>query len=125
MHYLLDTHVLLWWLIAPEKLNTKSQKIIRDKSNTIFISSVSFWEMAIKKSLGRITLPHNLMEAVTEENFKLLPILPEECIGVADLPFIHSDPFDRLLIIQAKLLDLVIITKDEKIPKYPVVTLKA
>ena|SRR5579864_3994861 len=125
MQYLLDTHVLLWWFITPEKISVKARKIIRDKSNEIFISSVSFWEMAIKKSLGRLTLPHNLIEAVTAESFKILPIMAEEGLGVADLPLLHTDPFDRLLIIQAKLHDLVIITKDSKIAEYSVITIKA
>lgn len=125
MQYLLDTHVVLWWLTTPKKISAKAQKIIRDKSNMIFISSVSFWEMAIKKSLGRLTLPHNLIEAVTTEGFKILPIMPEDGLGVADLPLLHSDPFDRLLIIQAKLNDLIIITRDAKIPEYPVVTMGA
>ena len=125
MQYLLDTHVLLWWFTTPTKIKPKAQKIIRDKSNTIFLSSVSFWEMAIKKSIGRLTLPHNLLEAVAAENFKILPIMPDECLGVADLPMLHADPFDRLLILQAKLNDLVLITRDEKIIQYPLVTLKA
>lgn len=125
MQYLLDTHVLLWWFTLPEKIHKKAQAIIRDKSNIIYVSSASFWEMAIKKSLGRLTLPHNLIETVVIENFKILPIMPEESLGVADLPFLHADPFDRILIIQAKLNDLILITHDEKISEYPVVTLKA
>lgn len=125
MQYLLDTHVVLWWLTEPEKIHSKARKIIKDRANTIFVSSVSFWEIAIKKSLGRLTLPHNLLEAVAIEGFKILPIMPEECLGVADLPFFHSDPFDRLLVIQAKLNDLVIITKDTKIAEYPTVTMNA
>ncbi len=125
MQYLLDTHILLWWFTTPEKIKSKAQKIIKDKSNTIYLSSASFWEMAIKKSIGRLTLPHNLIEAATVESFKILPIMPEEGLGVADLPLLHSDPFDRLLIMQAKLNDLIIITKDSKITEYPVVTLQA
>lgn len=72
-----------------------------------------------------MTLPHNLLEALAAESFKILPVMPEEALGVADLPLIHSDPFDRLLVIQAKLHDLVIITKDDKIVDYPVITLGA
>ena len=125
MQYLLDTHVLLWWLTEPEKIKNKAQEIIKNRSNHIFVSSVSLWEMAIKKSIGKLTLPHNLLEAIATENFKLLPIMPNESLGVADLPFLHSDPFDRLLIIQAKLNDLVIITNDSKIVEYPVVTIDA
>lgn len=125
MQYLLDTHVILWWITTPKKISAKAQKIIKDKSNSVFLSSASFWEMAIKKSIGRLTLPHNLIETVTLEGFKILPITPEDGLGVADLPSIHADPFDRLLIIQAKLRDLVIITRDEKISEYPVVTIEA
>lgn len=125
MRYLLDTHVILWWFTAPEKIHNRARKIIKDKSNNIFVSSVSFWEMAIKKSLGRLTLPHNLIEAVAIESFKILPIMPEDCLGVADLPLLHADPFDRLLVMQAKLNDLIIITRDIAIPDYPVVTISA
>ncbi len=125
MHYLLDTHVILWWFTTPEKISKQAYKIIKDKSNVLYVSSVSFWEMAIKKGLGRLTLPHNLLEATAAENFKILPIMPEECLGVADLPLIHHDPFDRLLIIQAKLHDLVLITQDKTIAEYPVVIIRA
>src|SRR3990167_1549422 len=108
MKYLLDTHVLLWWLTEPEKIQTKAKKIIRDKANEIYISSASCWEMAIKKSLGRLTLPHNLLEAIALEGFQILPIKPEECLGITDLPMVHTDPFNRLLVMQAKFYDLVI-----------------
>lgn len=125
MRYLLDTHVVLWWLTEPEKIQTKAKKIIHDRANEIFVSSASFWEIAIKKSIGRLTLPHNLLETVAIEGFKILPIMPEECIGVADLPMLHADPFDRLLVLQAKLYDLVMITSDAKIAEYPVITINA
>lgn len=125
MEYLLDTHVLLWWLTTPDKINKKSRNIIKDKSNTVFISSASFWEMAIKKSIGRLTLPHNLIESIAVEGFRTLPIMPEESLGVADLPMIHADPFDRMLIIQAKLHDLIIITHDIKFAEYPVIAMAA
>jgi PIN domain nuclease of toxin-antitoxin system len=125
MKYLLDTHVILWWFTTPEKIRPKARKIIRDKANSIFISSASFWEMAIKKSLGRLTLPHNLLEAAALESFTILPIMPEEGLGVADLPALHSDPFDRLLVMQAKLNNLIIITRDDKIAEYPIVIVEA
>jgi PIN domain nuclease of toxin-antitoxin system len=124
MQYLLDTHALLWWLTTPDKLSTKAQNIIKDKSNVIYISSASFWEMTIKQGLGRLTLPHNLLETVATEHFKILPIMPEECLGVADLPMLHADPLDRLLVIQAKLHDLIIITRDKIISEYPVATMR-
>jgi PIN domain nuclease of toxin-antitoxin system len=125
MKYLLDTHVVLWWLEDPKKINIKARKIISDKKNEIVISSVSFWEMAIKKGLNRLKLPSNILEILSAENFKFLSIQPEEALSVSDLPLIHADPFDRMLIIQAKLNDMVLITRDEKIAEYPVVTILA
>ena len=125
MSYLLDTHVILCWLSEPQKINEKARNVIRDRSHNIYLSSASFWEMAVKQSIGKLTLPHNLLETLTIEGFKSLPILPQEALGVADLPMIHQDPFDRLIIVQAKLHDLILITADEKIIQYPVSTLKA
>ena len=125
MSYLLDTHVVLWWLTDPKNIRPKSRNIITDAASHVFISSVSFWEMAIKQSLHRLTIPHNLLETLISEGFKILPILPEEALGVADLPLIHTDPFDRLLIAQAKLNDFAMITRDKQIAKYPVTTLPA
>lgn len=125
MNYLLDTHVLLWWLTDPQKLSEKAQEIIRNRTNLIYVSSASIWEIAIKKSIGKLTLPHNLLATVTAEFFKFLPILPEEALGIADLPLLHADPFDRLLIMQAKLHDLVLITNDAKITEYPVTFVQA
>lgn len=125
MNYLLDTHVLLWWLTEPNNLSKKAQEIIMNKDNIIYVSSASVWEMAIKKSIGKLKLPHNLLSTITSEAFKFLPISPEEALGVADLALLHSDPFDRLLIMQAKLHDLILITNDTKITEYPVTFINA
>lgn len=120
MKYLLDTHALLWWLTEPQKLSKNAHEIIQNKTNIIYVSSASIWEMAIKKSIGKLKLPHNLLSTIASECFKFLPIMPEEALGVSDLPLLHADPFDRLLIMQAKFHDLVLITNDEKISQYPV-----
>jgi len=125
VNYLLDTHVLLWWLTAPKELSPKAHKIIADKDNTISVSCVSLWEMSIKKSLGRLTLPRNILEVMHHEGFTILPIGPEETLGICDLPMIHQDPFDRMLVMQAKMHDLVLITRDKHVMDYPVVTIKA
>ena len=125
MKYLLDTHVVLWWLEDPKKINIKARKIISDKKNEVYISSISFWEMAIKKGLNRLKLPANILEILNAENFKFLGLLPEEALSVADLPMIHNDPFDRILIMQTKLNDMILITRDEQLSKYPVVTILA
>lgn len=125
MNYLLDTHVILWWLTNPKEIAQKANRIISDKENNILISCVSLWEMAIKQGIGRLTLPRNVVQILQSEGFKILTIGPDEALGISDLPFIHHDPFDRMLVMQAKLHDLVLITKDKNIMDYPVVTLKA
>lgn len=125
MRYLLDTHVLLWWLTDPDKLSITARKIIADRKNKIYVSSVSIWEMAIKKDLGRLTIPINLLSVIRMESIEILSLMPEESLGVIDLPKLHNDPFDRILITQAKLNDLVMITKDVNIAKYPLVTIPA
>ena len=124
MAYLLDTHIILWWLSDIKKIAAKARRIIEDKENTMYISSVSFWEMAIKKSIGRLSYPADLIHILTQEGFLFLAISPEEALAVSDLPALHSDPFDRMLVIQAKLHDLVLITKDTQIEQYPVTILR-
>lgn len=125
MKYLLDTHVIIWWLNTPNKIKNSTQKIIKDKKNIIYISSVTIWEIAIKKQSNKIKIPSNFLEALKSEQFKLLDLIAEESLSVINLPSIHKDPFDRLLIAQAKLNDLTLITKDKKILKYPINTLVA
>lgn len=125
MHYLLDTHVILWWFTEPKQIAHKAHKIISDKENSILISCISLWEMAIKKSIGRLTLPRNIIEVIHSEGFKIISVGPEEALGVCDLPHIHHDLFDRMLVMQAKLHDCVLITRDKNIMDYPVITMKA
>jgi PIN domain nuclease of toxin-antitoxin system len=123
MEYLLDTHILLWWLNDPKKIRKKAHGIIADRENKVYVSSVSFWEIAIKNSLGRINIPRNMLKILSEDTLEILPLYPEETLLVTDLPDLHKDPFDRMLIAQAKFNDLVLITRDRVIPKYPVVTI--
>lgn len=123
--YLLDTHVLLWWLTTPEKIASTGHQIISNRNNIIYVSSVSFWEMSIKNSLGKLKLPNNLLALTKTEGFKILPLQPEEGLSVANLPNIHQDPFDRVLIAQAKYNNLVLLTRDSKIQEYPIVTIIA
>lgn len=118
--YLLDTHIILWWLTNPESLLSKGRQIIADRNNVIYVSSISFWEMSIKSSLGRLSLPHNILAILQADGFKTLPLMPEESLSVADLPMIHQDPFDRILIAQAKYNNLVFITRDKKNLEYPI-----
>lgn len=124
MNYLLDTHIILWWLTNPQEIALQASKIISDKANNVFISNASLWEMAIKKSLDRLTLSRNIVEILQTEGFQIMPIGHEEALGISDLPPIHQDPFDRMLVMQAKLYNCVLITRDENIRDYPVITIK-
>ncbi len=125
MKYLLDTHVILWWLLDPKELNKKARDIISDRSHLLFTSSVSFWEMAIKSSIGRLNLPNNMIELLKNEKIDTLPLTAEDALSVVDLPILHNDPFDRMLVVQAKRHDMVLITRDSKLGQYPVTILKA
>lgn len=125
MKYLLDTHTLLWWLSDDIKLSAYAKSIIANPNNIVFVSSASTWEITIKKSLGKLKSPDNLEQAIGECGFLHLSITIKHSIEVANLPKLHEDPFDRIIIAQAISENLSIITKDNIIPNYPVNIVKA
>lgn len=125
MRYLLDTHIILWWLADDKKLSRKVYDIIADKNNKIYVSSVSIWEMVLKQEIARLSVPVNILSILKGEQIQIIPLNADECLGISELPKLHNDPFDRAIIMQAKFNDLVLITKDQKIIEYPIVTLKA
>jgi len=119
--YLLDTHALLWFLSGDERISPKSRKIISDPKNRCFISIVSLWEMAIKIKIGKLDLSFELKELATylsRNNIEVLPIAFEHILEMMDLEDHHRDPFDRIILAQAKFERLIIISKDENFPKY-------
>lgn len=123
--YLMDTHILLWMLSSPEKLSTQVKNVLGTEIN-VAVSIVSLWEIAIKQNLKKIDLPFSpseLAQICNERNIKIKSIEVKELDILKGLPFIHNDPFDRLLIAQAKKLNAILITKDPFIPKYDVKTL--
>lgn len=124
MRYLLDTHAFLWWIHDFEKLSTDALKIIQDNKNSIFISSVTSWEIMIKKSLGKILFDIDVHDALARNNFVELPITISHTLGLGELPPHHFDPFDRLLIAQTKIENLKLVTRDENILKYDINILK-
>jgi len=117
---LLDTHVLLWWLSDEEKLTSEARDAIADPENTIYLSAVVVWEIRIKEAIGKLSLPDAFIETLARQAFVELPITVEQADEISRLPDIHRDPFDRLLIAQAVVEDLTIITRDSVIPDYPV-----
>lgn len=119
-NYLLDTHILLWWLNDDIKLPLKVKTMIMQQNNNIFFSAASIWEISIKKSIGKLSVNGNLKESLEQSNFIELPITMDHALHIEQLPFIHHDPFDRMLIAQAAVENLVIMTQDAYIRQYDV-----
>lgn len=115
---LLDTHVLLWWLSDDLQLGERSRKMIRDPRNQIFVSAASTWEISIKSALGKLDVPADMDSVVEDEGFSKLPISLYHGQLAGQLPSIHRDPFDRMLIAQAQSEGLILMTADETIPQY-------
>ena len=124
MRALLDTHTFLWWITDNPSLSDRVCEIISDGKNTLFFSAASGWEMAIKAKLGKLQLPDNLESFIFEQLLinatAPLPIEMHHALYGYVLPDYHRDPFDRLLIAQAILENLPIITTDPQIAQYPV-----
>lgn len=126
MRVLLDTHVFLWLHTEPERLG-EHLAVVEDKRSQLLISAASSWEIAIKYGLGRLALPEPPERYVPERlraiGAQALAIEHTHALAVAALPQLHRDPFDRLLVAQAGLLDVPILTADPQLVRYPVRTL--
>jgi PIN domain nuclease of toxin-antitoxin system len=120
MTLLLDTHVLLWWLGDPEQLSRSAKKAIQDGSNRVYVSAAVAWEIAIKKSLGKLDAPDDLEEMMDANRFIPLPVTIAHALSVLSLPNHHRDPIDRMLVAQALHEGLRLVTRDREIAKYPV-----
>ena len=124
--FLLDTHAFLWWLQDNPRLGKAAREAISEGQNTIFLSAASAWEIAIKREMGKLEIPAvDLVEVVEKEGFLRLSMDISHCVRAGALPEIHKDPFDRILIAQAQIEGLTIITSDEKFHHYEVFTLDA
>lgn len=119
MQYLLDTHILLWVVQNHPRLNDTVKDIIIDQNNAIFFSVASIWEVAIKyKNGGDILEPNLFYQTLLKNKFAQLNINANHTLLIKDLPLIHKDPFDRILIAQAKIENLILMTVDDKIRQY-------
>ncbi|MDR2013632.1 MAG: type II toxin-antitoxin system VapC family toxin [Rhodanobacter sp.] len=121
MRLLLDTHVILWAAIRPDKLPAAARKLLENSRNELIFSVVSLWEIAIKHALGRADFridPHVLRRGLLESNYVELPILAEHVLATVNLPPLHHDPFDRLLVAQALAEGMVLLTVDEALAGY-------
>ena len=127
MNLLLDTHTLLWWHDNPRQLSSKALDAIQNEENAVFISVVNAWEMQIKSQLNRLTLPRGLEEIfnieVSDNAFSLLKVELPHVYALKALPLHHNDPFDRLLISQARAEGLTLVSNDGEFEKYDVALL--
>lgn len=122
---LLDTHVLLWALGSPDDLSADTREAIADPANEVFVSAATAWEMSIKAAIGKLRVPSDLDERMRELRFRPLPITFAHATAVRDLPLRHRDPFDRMLVVQAKAHGFTLVTADKAIMQYDVPTMAA
>ena len=120
MNLLLDTHVLLWWLSDDPKLGEEARRAIAVADNIVYVSAVSLWEIAIKHGIGKLRLPESFDDTLADQGFLELPLKWEHARRNRDLPWLHRDPFDRMLIAQALVEDLTLVTADSEVQRYDV-----
>lgn len=124
MKYLLDTNVWLWSLWEPQRIARKARGEIADMSHAVFLSAVTSWEVAIKTAAGKLILPEPpasyVPRRMADQGLRPLPVSHPHALAVFGLPGHHRDPFDRLLIAQAKLEDMILVTADRIFERYPV-----
>lgn len=119
MEILLDTHMLLWWLADDSRLSKKARALIADPANAVTVSAATAWEIAIKQVLGKMTMDGILEQAVREQGFAMLSVTFPHAAETLTLPAIHRDPFDRMLVAQARVESLPLLTVDPHILRYP------
>lgn len=124
MKYLLDTHTLIWYTTNSPQLSSRARQIIIDRSNIILISPATYWEIAIKISLGKyifqLTFAEFIDICLQQYDFQILPITPKHTEAIITLPLYHKDPFDRLLVAQAIIEKIPLISTDQVLDAYPI-----
>ena len=124
MRYLLDTHTLLWARSAPDRLSGEALAVLQSADNVLYVSMASLWECAIKSSIGKLAVPDGFFRIVSTD-YDILGIDVSHVETCASLPLHHRDSFDRLLVAQAQLGGLTLVTRDRNIAKYDVPTVPA
>ncbi len=124
MKILLDTHVWLWTLVSPERIPRDSLELIGSPENELYLSAASTWEIAIKYGLGKLPLPEApalfVPPRLSRDGVISLPVEHAHTLAVAELPQHHNDPFDRLLVVQARMERMVLASADSVLKKYDV-----
>lgn len=122
MNLLLDTQLLLWSAVAPERLSAAARGLIEDDDNVLTFSVVSIWETTIKANLGRADFtvdPRRFRIRLLDGGYREMEVTGAHALAVGDLPLLHRDPFDRLLLAQARVEELVFVTTDRVLASYP------
>jgi PIN domain nuclease of toxin-antitoxin system len=124
MKYLLDTHTFVWWDMEASRLSAKVFDILADDANELFLSVASVWEIQIKQQIGKLKLPAPLPEVIerqqTDNEIVFLPVTLPHVFDLNHLPLHHRDPFDRLLVAQARVENLILLSDDAVFAQYPV-----
>ena len=121
MKVLLDTHLLLWAAGQPEKLSVEARELLEDPENALSFSAASLWEVAIKAGLGRADFrvdPRLLRRGLLDNGYGEIPVCSAHAVALDNLPSIHKDPFDRILVAQAKVEGIVLVTSDDIVSQY-------
>ena len=125
MRLLADTHAYLWWLNDDPTLSSKARTAMAESAAIVHVSAASIWEISIKTSLGKLEIEGDPVSEIWENGFVELPMTAEHAYRAGQLPRHHDDPFDRMLIAQAQLEDLVLVSRDAKLRAYGVSMLRA
>lgn len=124
MRLLIDTHIFIWWNGDSTQLTPQIRALCENKDNSLILSTASIWEMQIKSQLGKISFNQPLSEVIKSQQrangLEILPITPEHIYAVQNLPLHHKDPFDRIIISQAIIENIILVTVDEAIKRYDV-----
>lgn len=120
MDLLLDTHAFIWWDISDARLKAEARAAITDPSNRIVVSAASVWEISIKRTTGKLAFRDDILRAIARNGFDTMSISPQHADEAGSLPLHHADPFDRLLIAQAKIENMKLLTQDRKLLSYDV-----
>jgi PIN domain nuclease of toxin-antitoxin system len=116
--FLLDTHILIWWLNDSPLLKPVIKQMLENNNDSFYVSAASVWEIGTKQALGKLTVSADLLAAIRDNDFELLSISAEHADYATKLPLHHKDPFDRLLIAQATLENMTIISQDSIFESY-------
>ena len=118
MDLLLDTHVFIWWAARDPRLSRVARDAIADGENRVVVSAVSVWEISIKRAAGKLAFQHDILDALARTGFESLDITARHADRAGSLPLHHTDPFDRLLVAQATIEGLVLVTQDRQLLLY-------